>query len=177
MEEEGERAAAGASAASDVALDARPLGAAASKTFAAGVGDVVVVFSRSPAHRHYSIADIEWMVLPAVASGQFHVTEYADAQKDFRAPIAVVTWAFVSGEVDRRLEQTSGRKLRLRPDEWTSGSIGWLVDAVGGAAGVKAALQWLSEGPFKERTMKAIVHDASGAARVATLEELAGPTE
>jgi hemolysin-activating ACP:hemolysin acyltransferase len=40
------------------------VGAAASKLFAASVGDMVVVLSRSPSHKHYSLADIEWMVLP-----------------------------------------------------------------------------------------------------------------
>lgn len=177
MKQEGESAAAGDGARPVAAIEARGPGAAASRSPATGVGDIVVVFSRSPAHRNYSLADIEWMVLPAVASGQYYVAEYADERKDFRAPIAVVTWAFVSEDVDQRLQQTTGRILRLRPDEWRSGSIGWLIDAAGGAAGLKAALQWLGEGPFKGRTLKAMVRDASGAARVGTLEDLAGASD
>ncbi|MGO9007267.1 MAG: toxin-activating lysine-acyltransferase, partial [Beijerinckiaceae bacterium] len=90
----------------------------------------------------------------------------------FRAPIAVVTWALVSEEVDRRLQEQAGRLLRLRPDEWKSGEIGWLIDAVGNPAGVRAALQWLATGPFKERALKVVVRDNSGAPKVATLGAL-----
>ncbi len=153
-------------------LDPAQVGAALSKLFAASIGDIVVVLSRSPAHKHYSLADIEWMVLPPVATGQFHVREAADKERGFRAPIAVVTWALVSEEVDRRLQEQAGRLLRLRPDEWKSGEIGWLIDAVGNPAGVRAALQWLATGPFKERALKVVVRDNSGAPKVATLGAL-----
>jgi cytolysin-activating lysine-acyltransferase len=133
-------------------LDPAQVGAALSKLFAASIGDVVVVLSRSPAHKHYSLADIEWKVLPPLAAGQFYVAEAADKERGFRAPVAVLTWALVSEEVDRRLsEQGVGRGARLRPDEWQSGEIAWLIDAVGSAEGVTAGLRWLKDGPFRER--------------------------
>jgi hypothetical protein len=50
-------------------LDSAQVGAALSKLFAASIDDMVVVLSRSPAHRHYSLADIEWMVLPPATAG------------------------------------------------------------------------------------------------------------
>jgi hypothetical protein len=46
-------------------LDPADVGAAASRLVAASIGDVVVVLSRSPAHKHHAIADIEWCCLPA----------------------------------------------------------------------------------------------------------------
>ena len=46
---------------------------AMSKLVSASVGDVVVVMSRAPSHEHYSLADIEWMVLPPVLADQFYV--------------------------------------------------------------------------------------------------------
>ena len=149
--------------------------AAASKLFAASVGDIVSVFSRSPAHKHYSLADIEWMVLPAVAAGQFYVVEAADKERGFRAPIAVATWAFVSEEVDRRLRGDLSRPIRLRPDEWKSGEIGWIVDLVGAPTGMRQALTWLREGPFKERKAKLVTGAGTGTgrARVETLDSLA----
>lgn len=153
-------------------LDPAQVGAAASKLFAASVGDIVVVLSRSPAHKHHSLADIEWMAMPAAAAGQFYVAEMTDNERGFRAPIAVVTWAFVSEEVDRRLESQAGRLLRLRPDEWKSGTIGWLIDAAGSPEGVRHALRWLGEGPFKERVLKMVVRDAGGAMKVGTLGEV-----
>jgi hemolysin-activating ACP:hemolysin acyltransferase len=159
-------------------LDPALVGAAASKLFSASVGDIVVVLSRSPAHKHYSLADIEWMVLPPVAAGQFYVAEAADKQRGFRAPIAVVTWAFVSEEVDQRLQSHLSHRIRLRPDEWKSGDIGWIVDIVGSPAGAREVLAWLKAGPFKKRNAKIALRDAQGQARVDILDwpqEAPGP--
>jgi cytolysin-activating lysine-acyltransferase len=155
-------------------LDPTQVGAALSKLFAASIGDMVVVLSRSPAHKHYSLADIEWMVLPPASAGQFYVAEAADKERGFRAPIAIVTWAFVSEEVDVRLQHAAGQLIRLRPDEWKSGDIAWLIDAAGDAAGVRSALQWLAAGPFKERSLKMTVRGADGVAGVTTLAALLG---
>jgi cytolysin-activating lysine-acyltransferase len=153
-------------------LDKTQVSAAASKLFAASVGELVTIFSRSPAHKHYSFADIEWMVLPPVAAGQFYVVEALHKESGVRAPIATLTWAFVSEEADRRLaEHGPGPRVRLRPDEWKSGDIAWLVDAVGSSEGVKAGLDWLKNGPFKEKTLKLITR-VNGDARVSTLEQL-----
>jgi hemolysin-activating ACP:hemolysin acyltransferase len=151
-------------------LDKTQIGAAASKLFHASVGEIVTVFSRSPSHKHYSLADIEWMVAPAVLSGQFYVVEAAHRDNGFRSPIAAVTWAFVSAEVDRRLAEQATRLVRLRPDEWTCGEIGWLIDAVGGAAGIDAALQWLKAGPFKERALKIRIGPQGGGTRIEILD-------
>jgi hemolysin-activating ACP:hemolysin acyltransferase len=148
------------------------VGSALSKLFAASIGDMVVILSRSSAHKHYSLADIEWMVLPPVTAGQFYVVEAADKERGFRAPVAIVTWAFVSSEVDARLRGQAGQLSRLRPDEWKSGDIGWLIDAVGDGAGLEAALRWLKTGPFKERRLNLIARDKQGAAAVSTLEAL-----
>jgi hemolysin-activating ACP:hemolysin acyltransferase len=154
-------------------LDKAHVGAAASKLFSASIGEIVTIFSRSPAHKHYSLADIEWMVVPAIFSRQFYVVEAAHREHGFRAPIAAVTWAFVSEEVDRRLEEQTARPVRMRPDEWTSGEIGWLIDAVGSPAGVDAALQWVKAGPFKGRSLKLLRDVEGGKAKIALLDDVA----
>lgn len=153
-------------------LDPAQVSAAFSRLFAASIGDLVVILSRSPAHKHYSLADIEWMVMPPVSTRQFYVVESMDKKHGFRAPVAAVTWAFVSEEVDQLLQQQAGPLRRLRPDQWNGGTIGWLIDAVGDAAGVRNALQWLAAGPFKERPLKITMHGVGGVARVTTLEAL-----
>lgn len=150
------------------------LGAAASKLAAASVGDIAVVFSRSPAHKHYSLADIEWMIMPAVSHGQFYVAEAMNKESGFRTPIAVVTWALVSEEVDQRLSADFSHRIRLRPDEWKSGDIAWIVDLAGAPVGIRHALQWMKAGPFKDKDAKLVVRDAQGAARVETLDEVMG---
>ena len=146
-----------------------PAGAAISKIFAASIGDMVLVLSRSPAHKHFSLSDIEWMVLPPASVGQFYVAEVADEERGLRAPIALITWAYVSTEVDARLHGSIGQALRLLPDEWNSGDIAWLIDAAGDAIGVGRALYWLAAGPFKERDLKMIVQRVDGARTVNTL--------
>jgi len=150
------------------------LGAAASKLVAASIGDIAVVLSRSPAHKYFSLADIEWMILPAVLSGQFYVAELANNETGFRAPIAVATWAFVSEEVDRRLENDLSRGVRLRPDEWKSGDVGWIVDLTGDPRGIAGVANWLKAGPFKDRAAKVIVTNDDGQRRV---EKLTGSVE
>jgi hemolysin-activating ACP:hemolysin acyltransferase len=153
-------------------LDKIHLGAAASKLFAASIGEIVTILSRSPAHKHYSLADIEWMVLPAVITGQFHVVDAAHEQQGFRAPVAFVAWAFVSEEVDGRLAaQVGAPRVLLRPDEWKTGEVAWLIFAVGSADGVNEALRWLKEGPFRERPIKLIVGIETG--KVQSLQDLA----
>ena len=154
------------------ALDKRQIGAAASALVAASIGEIALVLARSPETKHNFLADLEWLVLPAVFNRQFYVVQAANQKTGFRAPIAFVTWALVSGTVDRRLEADLGQRTRLKPEEWKSGEIGWIVDLVGAPAGVQRALQWLRAGPFREREAKVVVRDAKGAARVATLGEL-----
>ena len=54
-------------------LDKTQVGAGLSNLVSASAGEIAMVFSRSPAHKHFSLADIEWMILPAVVRGQFYV--------------------------------------------------------------------------------------------------------
>ena len=157
-------------------LDKTQVGAAISKLISASIGDLVVVMSKSPIHKHYSLADIEWMVLPPVLAGQFYVAEATNAETGFRAPIAAVTWARVSIEVDTRLRATAGRPVRLRPDEWTSGDTFWLIDLIGDPRGLNVALCCLLDGPLKNRPAYVVVRDAAGAAKVETVQSLAGST-
>ena len=97
----------------------------------------------------------------------------ANQETGFRAPIAFVTWALVSEAVDRRLEADLGQRIRLKPEEWKSGEIAWVVDLVGAPAGVQSSLQGLKAGPFTGRAAKLVVRDAKGAAIVHALSRLA----
>jgi hemolysin-activating ACP:hemolysin acyltransferase len=135
-----------------------------------GVG---VDLSRSPGHKHHSLADIEWMVLPAVLSGQFYVAEAASKERGFRAPVACVTWASVSDEVDQRLREDAARKIRLRPDEWTAGAHLWLVDMAGDARGLSGAFKSLLDTRFKDKPVNVATRSADGDERVQTLADLA----
>src|SRR3954471_13523074 len=65
---------------------------------------VVGVLMRSPHYRAYTLADLEWLVVPPVAAGQFRIGEVKpDKNSTTAVPVAVVLWASVSPEVDARL--------------------------------------------------------------------------
>jgi cytolysin-activating lysine-acyltransferase len=165
MKQDGEQIDGGAESAPRPAIDKLRVGAAASALVSAAIGEIAVVTSRSPDYKHDSLADIEWLILPAAARDQFTVAQAARKDAGFRAPVAVATWAFVSEEVDRRLSGDLTHRIRLRPDEWKCGDIAWIVDRVGAPAGIANAVQWLKAGPFQEREAKVVVRDAKGEAR------------
>jgi cytolysin-activating lysine-acyltransferase len=84
-------------------------------------GEMVWVMTQSPLHKHFALADLEWMVMPSLLLEQYRVF------RDNERPVGVAFWAFVSEEVEDKVKQGRGR---LRPDEWRSGDRGWLVELV-----------------------------------------------
>jgi hemolysin-activating ACP:hemolysin acyltransferase len=144
---------------------------AVSKLISATIGDCTIVFSKSPAHKHYSLADIEWMILPAVVTGQVYVAEAQHKESGARVPVAVVLWASVSAETDQRLSANPGQKIRLRPDEWKAGEIAWIVDAAGDPTAIAGALRQLGATVFKDKPVKIVTADAQGLPRTALLQE------
>lgn len=145
---------------------------AVSKLISATIGDCAVVFSKSPAHKHYSLADIEWMILPAVVTGQVYVAEAQHKESGARVPVAVVLWARVSAETDQRLAANPGQKIRLRPDEWQSGDIAWIVDVAGDPTALMGALRQLAATTFKDRPAKIAMADAHGHPRIGFVHDI-----
>jgi hemolysin-activating ACP:hemolysin acyltransferase len=131
------------------------------------LGQIVAVLMRSPQHKHYSLADLEWLVLPAVLSGQYRIAQAQQAAAV--APIAVIIWASVSAEVDQRLSDLSA-PARLRPDEWRSGNIPWLMELVCDTRVQQALLKELGETTFKGKGVKMRVRGADGKVQIGTLK-------
>ncbi len=77
--------------------------------------------TQSPLHRHFALADLEWMVMPAVLLNQYRLFH------DQGRPVGAALWAFLSEEAEAKLSLTP---VRLRPDEWKSGDRCWLVDLI-----------------------------------------------
>jgi len=167
----------GGSSSPDVAADTpgargfskEAIGAATSKLISASIGDIAVVFSRSHAHKHYTLSDMEWMILPAVVTGQVYVAEAQHKESGARVPIAVVLWARVSDETDQRLSANPGPRIRLRPEEWASGDNIWIVDVAGDPPVIAGALQQLQREIFKEKPLKIKVNDVRTGPRVELL--------
>jgi hemolysin-activating ACP:hemolysin acyltransferase len=136
---------------------------------------VVSLLIRSPLHKHMSIADLEWMVFPPLLSGQFRIANIGSKKTGTKLPAAVVLWASVSAEVDKKLSENAAAPLRLRPDEWRSGDIIWLVEAAGDPRVVSKLLTQLNTNLFKNRTVKVRTREAGNPA-FGTLQGLVSKT-
>ena len=152
-------------------IDKTHVGAAMSKMISASIGDIAMVFARSPQHKHYTFADMEWMIVPAVLTGQFYVAELQQKETGAKAPVAAVLWASVSAETDQRLSANPAMRIKLRPDEWQAGEHLWIVDVAGEQSLIAAALRDLSITTFKDKAPKVTVGDAQHS-RVVSLHDL-----
>ena len=108
---------------------------------------------RSPAHKHFTLPDLEWHLLPSLALGQFMVGE-TRLQNGQALPLALVLWARVSAEVDARLSAEARGPVRLQPNEWQSGDVFWIVDAVGELKAVQECVEALTKTRFGTKQFK-----------------------
>jgi cytolysin-activating lysine-acyltransferase len=95
------------------------------------LAQIITLMLGSAPYRNFAISDLEWMVLPALRLGQIAVADSQLDQSGMRHPVAVVIWASVSSEVDKRISSNLSAPIRLRPDEWRSGDILWVSDIIG----------------------------------------------
>jgi hemolysin-activating ACP:hemolysin acyltransferase len=102
-----------------------------SKMTAASFGEMVSLLMRSAHYKHYSLADLEWLLLPPIMHNQFLVVEARSKENGASVPVGLALWASVSEEVNERLSENLDQPIKLRPDEWQSGEINWLVDMIG----------------------------------------------
>jgi hemolysin-activating ACP:hemolysin acyltransferase len=133
-----------------------------SKMMSAAFGQVVSVLMRSPRYKHYSLSDLEWLAVPAVLTGQFSLAEARMKDRGFSAPVGLALWARVSEEVDEKLSENLSKPVRLRPDEWKSGDIFWLIDLIGEPRVAGSLLRRLGETVFKDLPVKTRARDKEG---------------
>jgi cytolysin-activating lysine-acyltransferase len=114
---------------------------------------------RSAHYKHYALSDLEWLVVPPMRLGQCAVMEATVNGR--QAPVAVALWASASDEVDKRLSEDLSIPIKLRPDEWRSGDVLWLIDAVGEASAIPHLLRQVRETAFKARDVKMRTVDAN----------------
>lgn len=116
---------------------------------------MVALLAHSPLHKHFSLADLEWLLVPPVMHNQFALVE-GRLQTGQSVPLALVLWARVSQEVDARLTDKPRYPIRLHPTEWQSGDHFWIVDAVGEKAAVNQAIAKLAKAVFAGKPFKAL---------------------
>lgn len=128
---------------------------AAASQLSSAFAQVVSILMRSPRHKHFSLADLEWLVVPPLLTGQCRIGEVRLDKDGLAVPAGVVLWASVSHEVDKRLATNLDAPIRLRPDEWKSGDNLWLIDVAGDMRVISAMVKHLCESVLKGRNVKA----------------------
>jgi cytolysin-activating lysine-acyltransferase len=150
--------------------------AAASKHLAASMGDLIGLMARSPRHRDHKLADIRWLVVPALRTGQYSLATAQSKSNGYTSPVAAVLWASVSDEVDKRIAGDLSAPIRLAPREWKGGDNLWLVDAIGDNRLVGEMVKRLQTKEWKGRAVKARVVDAQKQVVVRTIEAQSAST-
>ena len=161
-----------------------------SERMALNFSNIVAVLMRDWGFRNLRLADLEWLVLPPVLTGQWRLAHSrmkapaaqpdskecgaASLGRDLVMPVATVLWASVSSEVDKRLCEKLDKKLVLRPDEWASGDILWLIAAAGDPRAIRKIVKELRETEFKGRRVKLRTNGPNGQAVIKTLSARTG---
>lgn len=130
------------------------------------LGEMMSVFMRSQGHRGRTLGELELVLRPALASGQFTIAR--QTQDNLAVPIGVVIWASVSPEIDVRLAADVDKPLSLKPEEWRSGDVVWVIDAAGDARVIAAMLNDISASKVK-RPIKVRTQSKDGKVTVRTL--------
>lgn len=97
-------------------------------------GKVALAMMAVPRYRHQSVADLNHILLEPLIRDRIAIasaTPKEGAGAEMLSGIAI--WASVSEEVDAKIrEQTKAGvfPIRLKPEDWTSGSINWLLDVI-----------------------------------------------
>lgn len=143
--------------------------AASAKQVAAAFGEFVMLLMRSPSDKHHTLGDLDWLVAPALMQRQFALAEAQSKETGMVSPVGGVLWAFVSEDVDKRLSDLS-TPLRLKPNEWRSGDIPWIVLASGDMRVLAGLIQQLNANVFKDKKPKMRVRGNDGKLTVGHLE-------
>lgn len=97
-------------------------------------GKVVMALMVLPRYRHQTLADLQHMVLEPLIRDRIALAKPATAKAgpliDFSG---LAIWASVSEDVDAKIrEQIKAGvfPIRLKPEDWASGEINWLLDVI-----------------------------------------------
>lgn len=136
--------------------------AEASKRLSASFGEVVALLMRTKGYAAMPLSDLEWLVVPALVTGQFSLAEAQSKTNGVIQPMAVVLWARVSNELHSRLLANPEQAARMKPAEWVSGENIWVVEAIGERRIVEALLTKMSDSVWSGKTVKVRVRNKEG---------------
>ncbi len=110
------------------------------------IGHAIWLMSRSALHKHLMITDIEWLLMPPIMLGQFHLWQ------DQGRPHGFASWAYFGEEQEERIANKGIR--RLMPTDWKTGEALWLIDFVAPFGQQEAMVKDLREKVLPGKRMK-----------------------
>ena len=96
-------------------------------------GKVVMAMMMLPRYRHQTLADLQHLVLEPLIRDRVAIAQKAGEDAVATDVAGVAIWASLSDEAEGRLrDQIKGGAwpVRLRADDWASGSNNWLIDVI-----------------------------------------------
>lgn len=96
-------------------------------------GKVVMAMMMLPRYRHQTLADLQHLVLEPLIRDRVAIAQRAGDDAVATDVAGMAIWASLSDEAESRLrEQIKGGAwpVRLRSEDWTSGSNNWLIDVI-----------------------------------------------
>lgn len=153
---------AGGASSQAAAADEARLRGETSQRFAAAFGGVIAVLMQAPSFSFYSLLDLKWLVMPALTTGQFSLAQARSKETGELKPIAVVMWASVSDDVDKRLTTEAKTEVHLKSNEWRGGTHLWVVAGVGERSVVANQIRHLRETEWRGHPVKIKVPGPDG---------------
>jgi hemolysin-activating ACP:hemolysin acyltransferase len=101
----------------------------------AAVGQITLALASLPRYRNQMLGDVQSLVLDPLMRDRVAIaSETATTGDDAMANLAgIAFWATVSPEVDARIREqvkTGAFPIKMKPDDWNSGDIVWLLDVI-----------------------------------------------
>lgn len=97
-------------------------------------GKIALAMVALPRYRHLAIGDLAHLVMEPLIRDRVAIASNAKTEDNPENALAgIAIWASVTEEVDGKIrEQIKAGvfPVRLRGDEWTGGSINWLLDVI-----------------------------------------------
>lgn len=149
--------------------------------WAQAFSSIIAVMMRDETYRSVRLAELEHMVIPAVVSGQWrlgHTPEVSSPPDkvgsnrtlgQIMVPSAVVLWAQVSDEIDKRMSNSEEKGILLDPDKWLSGSHIWVVLAAGNKNILARLIDQLRQSDFSGKVVKLRARGPDGNVVIRTL--------
>ena len=97
-------------------------------------GKIVMAMMALPRYRHQTLADLQPLVLEPLLRDRIAIAHPKGTDRTALVDIAgFAIWASVSDEVDLKIREqikTGTFPIRLKPEDWQSGDINWLLDVI-----------------------------------------------